>query len=329
MAVFALLVVLVVAGTVVALGWLADRLLGQHLVGGMAPLILLLLVVAVAVTVARGFRRTMAPIGDLVEASARVEAGQLGTQVEERGGGEVRSLVRAFNAMSRRLAEGEQQRRQLLADVSHELRTPLTVIKGTLEGIRDGLYVADEERLERMQVETGRLEQLIEDLRTLSMADAGALALQLEPSHLAEIVRGVVSAFEPHAIGGGIALRVEAPTDPVDVEVDPRRMHQVVANLVSNALRHTPRGGEVIVAVTPAADAFTITVTDTGSGMSADDAAHAFDRFWRTGESSGSGLGLAIARDLVTAHAGTIELRSELGRGTTVTVRIPGESSER
>jgi signal transduction histidine kinase len=126
-----------------------------------------------------------------------------------------------------------------------------------------------------------------------------------------------------------VTTAVEAPDDLPEMEVDPRRIHQVIANLVSNALRHTPEGGRVTVSVQVEPDAVTLAVADTGSGMTADAAAHAFDRFWRTGESSGSGLGLAIARDLVTAHAGTIELQSELGRGTTVTVRIPGERSER
>ncbi len=322
MAGFALLIVVLLVLVVVGLSSLVGSLWGGHL-GRLAPLILFVIVVVIGVGVARGFRRTMAPVGELIEASARVEAGQLGTQVTERGSGEVRSLSRAFNAMSRRLAEGDEQRRRLLAEVSHELRTPLTVIQGTVEGMLDGLYPADHEHLERIQAETRRLEHLIEDLRTLSLTDTGALQLHREPSDLGAIARDAVASFEPQADAAGVALRVEAPPDLPELELDPQRMHQVVANLVSNALRHTPAGREMVVAVAASAGELTLTVRDTGTGMSRDAAAHAFDRFWRSADSAGAGLGLAIVRDLVAAHGGTVELASEEGSGTTVTVRLP------
>jgi signal transduction histidine kinase len=275
------------------------------------------------VRVVRGVRQSVVPLGELIEASARVEAGQFGTQVAERGSGEVRSLARAFNAMSARLAETDEQRRVLLAEVSHELRTPLTVIQGNVEGMLDGLYPTDRAHLERIQAETRHLEQLIEDLRTLSLADAGALPLHREPSDLGDIARDVIAGFEPQASAGRVTTAVEAPDDLPEMEVDPRRIHQVIANLVSNALRHTPEGGRVTVSVQVEPDAVTLAVADTGSGMTADAAAHAFDRFWRSGEAAGAGLGLAIVRDLVRAHGGDVSISSTPGSGTTVSCTLP------
>ena len=326
MAGFALLIVLLLVLVVVGLSSLVGSLWGGHF-GRLAPLVLFLIVVLIGIGVARSFRRTMAPVGELIEASARVEAGQLGTQVSERGSGEVRSLSRAFNAMSRRLAEGDEQRRRLLAEVSHELRTPLTVIQGTVEGMLDGLYPADHEHLERIQAETRRLEHLIEDLRTLSLTDAGALQLHREPSDLAAIARDAVAGFQPQADASGVTLRVEAPQEVPELELDPQRMHQVVANLVSNALRHTPAGGEVVVTVASSPSELSLSVHDTGWGMSRDAAAHAFERFWRSGPSAGAGLGLAIVRDLAAAHGGSVDLASEEGNGTTVEVRLPAATN--
>jgi signal transduction histidine kinase len=261
-------------------------------------------------------------MSELIEASARVEAGQFGTQVPERGPGEVRTLARAFNAMSTRLAEADAERRRLLADVSHELRTPLTVIQGNVEGILDGLYPADRAILERILAETQHLERLIEDLRTLSMADAGALALQREPTDLGGLAGEVVAGFEPQAASGAVTLTMEAADGLPDLELDPLRVRQVITNLVSNALRHTPAGGRVTVSVSADGDDQLLAVADTGGGMDADAASHAFDRFWRTPDSPGAGLGLAIARDLMVAHGGGIALDSTAGIGTTVVCRF-------
>ncbi len=271
----------------------------------------------------RAIRTAVAPMGELIEAAARVEDGQFGTQVPEHGPGEVRALARSFNAMSRRLAETDDERRRLLADVSHELRTPLTVIQGNVEGILDGLYPADRAILERILAETHRLERLIDDLRTLSMADAGALALQREPTDLGALAADVVRGFAPQAERGGVALVLEAAESLPDIEVDSLRTRQVVTNLVSNALRHTPDGGRVTVSVAAAPGAQLLAVTDTGGGMDAEAVTHAFDRFWRSPDSPGAGLGLAIARDLVRAHGGDVELNSVLGEGTTVICRFP------
>ena len=195
----------------------------------------------------RAFRTAVSPLGELIEASARVEAGQLGTQVAVRGPREVRALAGAFNDMSARLAAMDEQRRRLLADVSHELRTPLTVIQGNVEAMLDGVYPPDRTHLERILRETHQLERLIEDLRTLSLAESGSLGLQREPTDLAIVAAEVVAGFEAQATAAGVTLALESGAGLPELELDPRRIRQVLTNLVSNALRHTPEGGRVTV----------------------------------------------------------------------------------
>ena len=309
------LILLVLAA---ALAWMLTTLFGAGWVSAVLGTALLVVVALILRRLVRAARLTVAPMGDLIEASARVEAGEFGAQVPERGPGEVRTLARAFNAMSTRLAETEKERRRLIADVSHELRTPLTVIQGNVEGMIDGLYAADAEHLERILAETRQLERLIDDLRTLSLADADALALQREPIDLAAVAADAVAALEPQSNESGVRLHVDADPDLPTLDLDPLRIRQVVTNLVVNALRHTPRGGRIEVQVRARADGQLLAVSDTGTGMDAATAARAFDRFWRTPDSSGAGLGLAIVRDLVVAHGGRVDLRSEPGRGTTV-----------
>jgi signal transduction histidine kinase len=196
------------------------------------------------------------------------------------------------------------------------------VIQGNVEAMIDGVYPADRQHLERLLAETRRLERLVEDLRTLSLADAGALALHREPVDLAAIAADVVAGFEPQASAAEVALAVEAAGVPT-LELDPLRVRQVIGNLVSNALRHTPAEGRVTVTVAVADGAVELAVTDSGTGMDAATAEHAFERFYRAGDNAGAGLGLAIVRDLVGAHGGDVSLVSELGHGTTVRCTFP------
>jgi signal transduction histidine kinase len=319
---FAVLVMVVVASLVVGLAWLLESLVDQQILSAVLPAIALILGMVLVVRLVRGIGRAAAPLGDLIEASERVEAGEFGAQVEVRGPREIRALARAFNAMSARLAADTEDRRKLLADVSHELRTPLTVIQGNVEGMLDGLYPADARHLERVLAETRQLERLIEDLRTLSLADAGALPLHREPTDLAALAADVVAGFEPQAAGDGVALIVEAEETSL-IDIDPRRVRQVISNLVSNALRHTPAGGRVTVALRSTHDAVELIVSDTGSGMDAAAVERAFDRFWRSGDTAGAGLGLGIVRDLVRAHGGDVDLESTPGSGTIVRSRFP------
>jgi signal transduction histidine kinase len=319
---FVVVALLVLAVALGALAWLIGAALGTGWGGGLAILGLVLVFGVIARFAIRSIRGAAMPLGDLIEASARVETGELGVQVPERGPSDVRALARSFNAMSARLAATEEQRRRLLADVSHELRTPLTVLLGNVEAMIDGVYPADRDHLEQVRDEAQHLGRLIEDLRTLSLADTGALSLNREPVDLADLARDVVSGFEAQASAAGVELMVEAP-EPVELELDPQRVRQVVTNLVANGLRHTPARGRVTVSVRGDAQQATLAVSDTGAGMRHEDARRAFDRFWRSGDSAGAGLGLAIVRDLVAAHGGTAELASELGQGTTVTCTFP------
>jgi two-component system sensor histidine kinase BaeS len=319
---FVMLIVIVIATVIVGFAWLLSTLVGPVILSAVLPAIALLIGLLIIVRVLRGVGRAAAPLGDLIEASGRVEEGEFGTLVAVRGPSEIRALARAFNAMSARLAEDTEDRRRLLADVSHELRTPLTVIQGNVEGMLDGLYPADAAHLERVLAEARHLERLVEDLRTLSLADAGALPLHRESTDLEALAGEVVAGFEPQAAADGVSLTLEAG-DATVLEVDPRRVRQVIANLVSNALRHTPAGGVVNVAVQPTADAVELAVSDTGSGMDAESVERAFDRFWRSGDAAGAGLGLGIVRDLVRAHGGEVSLESTPGTGTVVRCRFP------
>jgi len=289
--------------------------------------------IAILVVVASGLRRlvrgTAAPVGDLVEAAGRVEAGEIGTQVEVRGPAEVRTLARAFNAMSSRLEETDASRRRLLADVSHELRTPLTVMQGTLEGILDGVYPADQAHLVPVLEETRVLARLIDDLRTLSLSEVGVLRLHPEPTDLSRLIEEVVAGHRASADEAGVGITVRAPIDLPPLELDPSRIRQVVGNLVANALRFTPAGGQVTVEAGGDADGAWVRVRDTGPGIGPDELEHVFDRFYRSPGSTGSGLGLPIARNLVRAHGGQISIESPPGGVTVVRFSLPAASAQR
>ncbi len=162
--------------------------------GLVAPVIAIFALLVVATTIARAIRRLVVPLGDLIEAAESVESGNYAVRVRPRGPRELRSLARAFNSMSARLESSEDQRKQLLADVTHELRTPLTVVQGNLEALLDGMYPADAEHLAPILDETRVLSRLVDDLRTLSIAEAGALALHREPTDIAELVTDTVAS---------------------------------------------------------------------------------------------------------------------------------------
>jgi len=306
----------------IGISWVVSTILRPETVASIPLAIVVLVALVVIVRLGRGLRGTTVPLGNLIDASARVEAGEVGAQVDVRGPREIRALARAFNAMSSRLAVDTDQRRRFLADVSHELRTPLTIIQGSVEGMLDGLYPADRPQLERLLAETHQLERLIDDLRTLSLTDAGALELHREAVDLGALAADVVAGFDPQATAEGVTLTVEVEEAP-NLSLDARRVRQVIGNLLSNALRHTESGGRITVRVRPVDDAVELEVADTGAGMDAESAEHAFDRFWRSGDTAGAGLGLAIVRDLVGAHGGEASLESERGTGTIVRCRFP------
>lgn len=286
--------------------------------------LLILLVIVLVLIAGRRVRRMAAPVEGLVEAAGRIRGGDYSVRVREDGAPELRSVAQAFNAMTAQLEASEKQRRSFLADVTHELRTPLTIIKGQAEGIADGLYPADAAHLAPIVEATQTLARLVDDLRTLALAETGHLQLQREPVDMATLINDTLASFESQAQAKGVALAADITGELPTVSADAVRIRGVIANLLANAIAHTPAGGSVRVSAAQADGGITVSVTDTGEGIAADLLPRIFDRFVKTPGSSGSGLGLAIARDLVTAHGGTITAASTVGSGTTVRFTLPG-----
>jgi signal transduction histidine kinase len=301
---------------------------GPHGAPGFAPagfLFFLLLLVGL-IAAARALRRMAGPVAGLMEAAGRLAQGDYEARVREWGSPEVRSLARAFNDMAERLQAHEQQRRNLLADVTHELRTPLAVIQGNLEGLLDGVYPRDDAHLTPLLDETRVLAALIDDLHTLALAETGTLPLHREPTDLGTLVEETLFALRGRAEAEGIALETVIDEELPLVDVDATRIHQVLANVLHNALRHTGRGGRVrvTVAMKDATEGrrVTLAVSDTGTGIAPEDLAHVFDRFYRSADSPGTGLGLAIAKNLVALHGGEISAESQVGKGTTIRIML-------
>ena len=266
-----------------------------------------------------GLRRVGSPVTDIVEASERVAAGDFTTRIDPRGPRFVRTVGSAFNTMTERLEAHDRQRRELMADIAHELRTPLTVIQGRLEGLLDGVYPLDSDRLAAVLEETRVLARLVEDLRTLANAETGILTLQREPTELSLLIQDVVHSLA----AGSVAVHVDTPGDLPVLDIDPVRIREVIANLLSNALRYTPESGTVTITARRHHDRVIVAVSDTGAGIGAAELPKIFDRFYKGPRSRGSGLGLTIARNLVVAHGGAIRAESEPGHGTTITFDLP------
>jgi signal transduction histidine kinase len=256
--------------------------------------------------------------------------GDLSARVAERGSRQFNQLVRSFNRMASELERNDQLRRNLTADVAHELRTPLHIIQGNLEGILDGVYDPSTDHISATLEETRLLARLVDDLRTLSLAEAGQLQLRMEDVELCGILEDVGTSFSGQAESQGISLLVDCAESVtgLSMTLDAGRINQVLSNLVVNALRHTPTGG-VTLRASRTAEGVQITVEDTGEGISSDDLPHIFDRFWRGDRSRtrtsgvGGGLGLSIARQLIQSHNGRIEVESVQGAGTTFTIWLP------
>jgi len=290
---------------------------------GFVAFILMLMAVSWGV---RSVRRLSVPLDNLLEASGKVAEGDFSARVEERGPPEVRALTRGFNSMAERLQVNDQQRRAMLADVSHELRTPITVIQGNVEGILDGLYPADEERLRSIMEETQILSRLVDDLRTLALAESGSLQLRREPTDLKELIRDTVAGFEAQAKEKD--LKIELLLEDIgEIDIDPLRIREVLTNVLTNALRYTPSNGEVKVGVKESRvgeeRSVTVFIQDSGTGIESADLSHIFDRFYKSSDSGGMGLGLSIAKYLVEAHGGKIWAESDVGKGTKISFVIP------
>ena len=313
----------VAGGVVTALVGLAFGSAATSGLGQLGGVVVLALVILVAAVGLRGIRRMTGPMDNLIQAAGRIEKGDYSASVPEYGPPEMRSVARAFNAMSARLKLTDEQRRSFLADVAHELRTPLTVIRGQAEGIADGLYPADAAHLEPILDATRGLEVLVEDLRTLVLTDAGSLILNREPIDPTVLVHDVLESFQTQAEAAEVNLAGDLDYGVPMVEVDPARMRSAIANVISNAIRHTPPGGSVRVGVSSAAGQVIVSITDTGEGIPAKLLPHVFERFVKAPSSTGSGLGLAIVHDIVTAHGGKVEIESTVGSGTAVRMSVP------
>ncbi len=285
------------------------------------------ILIATVFLAARSLRRMSRPLDELVDASNKVAEGDFSVRVEVKGPPEVRTLLHGFNSMAERLQVNDMQRRNMLADVSHELRTPLTVIQGNVEGILDGMYPADEARLQSIQEETQVLSRLIEDLRTLALAESGALLLKKEPTDLRELIRDTVAGFEAQIKEKAIVLNLDLNMLE-EVNIDPQRVREVLSNLIGNALRYTPGQGVVKVGLTesgsvPEKEAL-IFVQNNGPGIDPADLPHIFERFYKSSDSGGMGLGLSIAKYLIEAHGGRIWAENDAEQGTKISFTLPG-----
>jgi two-component system sensor histidine kinase BaeS len=287
--------------------------------------------VVVGALIVVAYRRFSRAMGDLLGAAEQVATGDYRVEVDVRGLRELRVLTETFNEMAARLAANEQERRRFLADITHELRNPLAVLQSRIEAQLDGVHPRDDQHLGSLLEETRRLGHLVDDLHTLALAETGRLVLQQEAVAFGLLVDQVVGRHETQARRRDVALRASIASGLPKAWVDPARVRQVLDNLLANAIRHSPAGGEVLVEVSPLdgpglddSPMLRCRVTDAGPGFSDDQLGQVFERFKRAGDSRGSGLGLSIARDLVQAHGGTIDASNDpTTGGASVSFTLP------
>jgi two-component system OmpR family sensor kinase/two-component system sensor histidine kinase BaeS len=303
---------------------------GRETIGFLAPVFILSFFLAILTTLIGLLlmRRVVVPLSEVVAAARAVAAGDLSTRVPVSGPDDLRALSDSFNHMAASLEQNDRERRNLLADVAHELRTPLTVIRGRLEGIVDGIYPSDEKQIIPALEETYLLERLVEDLRLLTLAEARQLHFEPLPVLLSDLANQTINLFTAEAEEKQVSLRLDDRARDAKASVDPQRTEQVIGNLIGNALRYVPAGGEVWLIVEQKDGAVSLSVNDNGPGVPADDLPHLFQRFWR-GEKSrsrasgGAGLGLAIAKQLVEAQGGAIEAANLPGGGLQIRIAFP------
>ncbi|TQS43485.1 sensor histidine kinase [Cryptosporangium phraense] len=309
----------------------AAPLSARDVLGIVGTTVLVVLIAGVATVVAG--RRLVRPLRTLTDAARRDVRRPVPVTTRD----EIGYLAEAFNELSARREALERQRQDMVNDIAHELRTPLATIRAWLESARDGAVTVDDEVLDVLVEESILLNHVVDDLRDLAAADAGTLRVHPEPVYVRDLLEQLLDA---QRAGTAVRLGLTADADP-EVLVDPVRLRQIVGNLLSNAIRHTPAGGTVTVslsvppappgtAVPPARPgALEIAVTDTGAGIAPEDLSRIFDRFWRadtsrTRATGGSGLGLPIARQLARAHGGDLTATSAPGHGSTFTLTLPG-----
>jgi signal transduction histidine kinase len=310
------------------LGWLSAGFGRGHFGAGPSPrgvFFILALLAMGFVLFGRVVRRTAGPIGNVMDAAGRVADGEYSARAPIEGPSDVQDLALAFNRMAERLESNERQRRDLLADVAHELRTPLTVIQGRLEGIADGVYPLDLEHLSLIERETKVMSRLLNDLQLLSKAEAGVLELHREEVAPGALIEEAVSAHRSLTDEANVEITTAIAQGLPALVADRVRLGEVLSNLVTNAIRHTPAGGRITLIASRTDVGVAFAVEDTGDGSPPEQLALVFDRFAKAPESRGAGLGLAIAKSLVQAHGGTISAESDPGRGTTIRFVLPAD----
>ena len=267
------------------------------------------------------------PLRELTVATEALAQGSLGQQVVVRSGDELGTLASSFNKMSSDLAQSSMLRRQMTADIAHDLRTPLSVILGYTEALREGKLPPDQDTFETMHTEAQHLQHLIDDLRTLSLADAGELPLQRREVKPQALIERAIAASAATAQNQGIELVARTTPNLPMVHVDAERIAQVFGNLLSNALRYKPSGGAIRLSAETRDGIVQFRMEDSGTGIAAEALPHVFERFYRADASrrqdGSSGLGLAIVKSIVEAHGGTIAVESTVGHGTTFTISLP------
>lgn len=294
-----------------------------------APVVVIFLLLIIVYTLYSRFGRPLRQIFDAIDS---VAGGNLSVRVPDDNSPQFGELIKRFNRMVGDLERAEQQRRNLTADVAHELRTPLHIIQGNLEGLVDGVYQPTQEHINATLDETRLLTRLVNDLQTLSLAETGQLPLHPTRFLVTDLVADLLTSFSSQAASLGIDLITYIANPNQEITADYDRLNQVLSNLISNGLRHTPSGGTISIeaeSVTGPERGVRISVRDTGSGIPAEDLPFIFDRFWRSNRSrterTHSGLGLAITKQLVHAHGGRIEVQSEglPGKGTMFKIDLP------
>ena len=271
-------------------------------------------------------RRITRPVEQIIAVTRAVGRGQRAARVGTvTAPGELRELASAFDQMADTMDRQEQLRRDLVADVAHELRTPLAVLQAGHEALLDEITEPTPEQLASLRDEVLRLARMVTDLQTLAAADAAAgLRLSRHPCDLADITAAACSSLAGQFEAAGIAVHRSLAT--AEILGDPHWLHQVITNLLTNALKFTPAGGRVTIAAGPAGADAVLTVTDTGTGIPADELPRIFDRFWRgrqAAQISGSGIGLAVASELTRAQGGRLSASSQPGQGTEMTLTLP------
>jgi len=275
-------------------------------------------------------RRVIAPVQAMSQAAQRIADGRYDERVQVNGEDELAGLAMRFNQMAEKLNQVESMRRRLIGDVSHELRTPLTAIKGSMEGLMDGVLPANDETFGQIHAEADRLNRLVDDLQELSRVEARAYSLDIRPLDISSLVQTVTKRLAPQAESKRISLDFELTPDLPRILADEDRAIQILTNLTGNALQYTPEGGRVAISAKRMSAEVQISVRDTGIGISSEHLSHIFDRFYRVDKSrsrqsgGGSGIGLTIARALVEAHGGRIWVESKGdGQGSTFTFTLP------